>query len=230
VSKTSRSISESLDALPGSGLLRLARSDRAQPRSMTPHPLLFTSIHPEDDSSGLQFQEVLEDLPAMFGEDAFGMKLDAPDRELLVFDTHDFAFSGFGGDGKAIGKRLPLDDQGMVAGGGEWIGHAEEQVLAVMLDHRGFAMHHPVIHDDIASEGVTNALVSEANAQQGNGGSEGFNDFVRQAGFTGRAWAGRDEQAVGFEVPDLVDGNAVIAMDLHFRLQFAEVLNQVIGE
>jgi hypothetical protein len=40
-------------------------------------------------------------------------------------------------------------------------------------------------------------------------------------------------QVVGFvkgERADLLDGNAVVAMDLHFHLHLPQVLHQVVGE
>ena len=44
-----------------------------------------------------EFQKVTQNLPAMFGQDAFKMKLHPVDRVFLVADAHDFAFVGFGG-------------------------------------------------------------------------------------------------------------------------------------
>ena len=38
------------------------------------------------------------------------MKLHTPNRELLVFDTHDFAFIGLRGDFEAIRQVVALDN------------------------------------------------------------------------------------------------------------------------
>jgi len=38
----------------------------------------------------------------------------------------------------------------------------------LVLNRRGLAVHHAVIHDDLSAEGVADALVSEANAENGN--------------------------------------------------------------
>ncbi len=70
----------------------------------------------------------------MFGEDAFGMELDAPDREVLVADAHDFAFVGFGSDFEAVGEGIALDDERVIAGGGEGIGYAGEKVFGVVFN------------------------------------------------------------------------------------------------
>lgn len=50
-----------------------------------------------------QLQEVLHDHPSVLREDAFRMKLDAPDGKLLALYAHDFAFLRFGGDFQAVG-------------------------------------------------------------------------------------------------------------------------------
>src|SRR5262249_61847346 len=48
-------------------------------------------------NSGFEFEEVLQDLAAVLGENAFGMELHSPDGKFLVLDAHDFAFFVFGG-------------------------------------------------------------------------------------------------------------------------------------
>src|SRR6185503_14876506 len=77
-----------------------------------------------------KFEEVLHNQPAAFGQDALGMELHAPNWVLLVADSHDFAFLGFRGDLEKIRDGVALDHEGMVAGGGERVGHAGEQILA----------------------------------------------------------------------------------------------------
>src|SRR6266850_1089338 len=55
--------------------------------------------------SGGQLEEVGEDLFAAFGEDGFGVELDAPDGKLLVADAHDLAFGfGLSGDLQRVGQ------------------------------------------------------------------------------------------------------------------------------
>ena len=46
----------------------------------------------------------------MFGEDAFRMKLDAPEGEFAVADSHDLAFFGFGGDFQAVRQIFSVND------------------------------------------------------------------------------------------------------------------------
>jgi len=114
----------------------------------------------------------------MFREDAFRVKLNAPNGVLFMFDAHDFAFIRFGGDFEAIGQGFPPYDQGMIASGGEWIGDAFEKVLAIVLNRRGFAVHHAVVHHDITTEYVADALMAQANSQRWNVGAKGADNLV----------------------------------------------------
>ena len=77
----------------------------------------------------LELEEIPQDLPAVFSEDALRMKLNAPNRKLLVFHAHDFAFLRFGGDFQAIRQRLPANYQRVIARGGKRIGHAFEKIF-----------------------------------------------------------------------------------------------------
>src|SRR3974390_842597 len=101
------------------------------------------------------------------------MKLHAPDWGLFVPYSHDLTLLSLRGDFQAVGYAGALDDQRMVAGGGEGIGHALEQVLAVVLNERGLAVHHAVVDDHIASENMTDALVPQADAEGGDLRPEG---------------------------------------------------------
>ena|SRR5260370_15924154 len=94
------------------------------------------------------------------------MKLDAPDWECFVFYSHDFPLLGFGGDFQTIRQAVPLDHERMVASRGERIGHPCEQIFSIVLNKGGFAMHHPVIYDDVSAKNVADALMSEANAKR----------------------------------------------------------------
>ena len=54
--------------------------------------------------------EVLEHGVAMLGEDRFRVELHAVNGQRPVAQAHDFLSVGFGGDFKAVGKRVPLHD------------------------------------------------------------------------------------------------------------------------
>src|ERR1039457_7643178 len=92
------------------------------------------------------------------------MKLHAPDWQFLVPHAHDFALAGFGSDFETIGQRVALDDERMIARGDKGIGHPHKKVLAVVLNRRGFAVHHAVIYHHLRAEHVSDALVTEAES------------------------------------------------------------------
>src|SRR5260370_25937351 len=62
-------------------------------------------------------QEVPEQRMAVFGEDRLGMELDARERILTVAQSHHRAIVGPGGDLEVGRQILPINDQGVVAGG-----------------------------------------------------------------------------------------------------------------
>lgn len=158
------------------------------------------------------------------------MELDAPDGKGFVADAHDFAFVGFGGDFEAVGEGFFFDDERVVAGGGERIGHVLEEVFVVVPDGGRFAVHHAVVDNDVAAEGVADALVAQADAEDGDFAGEVFDDVVGEAGFARGAGAGGDENAVGVEFFDAGEGDLVVAVDLHGNVHFAQVLDEVVGE
>ena len=114
------------------------------------------------------------------------MKLHAPDRKILVPDSHDFPFLGFRRDLQAGGNGLSLDDERVVTGRGKRIGHVLEEILAVMPDGGGLAMHHAIVHHHLRSERMPDALVPEADSEKGDERPERPDDVVGKAGFPGR--------------------------------------------
>ena len=60
--------------------------------------------------SRLQIEEVLEELLAVFGEDGFGMELNAVHRIFGVHKSHDFAFGGFRRDFQTGRQAFAFDD------------------------------------------------------------------------------------------------------------------------
>src|SRR5258707_6301193 len=94
------------------------------------------------------------------------MKLHAPNRKLLMLHAHDFTFVGLGRNFQTIRQSVALDYQRMIARGGKRIRHTLEEILSVMLNERRFAVHHSVIHNDVAAENVPDALMSETDAER----------------------------------------------------------------
>src|SRR5205823_9382565 len=116
-------------------------------------------------------------------------ELHAPDGKFLVPDAHDLALLGLGGDFQKIRQGIALDDQRMVAGGGERIRHAFEQFLTVVFNQRRFAVHYAIVDHHRRAESVADALVPQANAEGRGRPAKLANDVVREPGLARRAWA-----------------------------------------
>ncbi len=77
-----------------------------------------------------QLEEVREQRVPLLGGDALGMELHAMHGMRLVLQPHDDAVRRLGRDLEAVGQRLPLDDQRVVARHLERLGQALEDALA----------------------------------------------------------------------------------------------------
>ena len=88
----------------------------------------------------LEREEILEELFAAGGEDGLGVELDAFEFCAAVADAHDDAVVGFGSDGEFARKGFALDDERVVASGGERVGEFAEDAFCVVMDGAGFAV------------------------------------------------------------------------------------------
>ena len=158
------------------------------------------------------------------------MELDTPYGKLFVFNPHDLAFVGLSGYFEAVREAVAANNEGMVSSRGKWVGHALEQVLAVVLNRGGFSVHHAVIHDHIRAEDMTDALMSEADAQRWDLGAECADNFVGQTRFARRTRTRRDKDSVGVQAPNCCESNLIISMNLHVHAHFSQVLHEVVRE
>ena len=178
----------------------------------------------------VESEEVFQNLHAAFGGDGFGVELDAPDGEFAVAESHDFAFGGLGGDFEGCGEGGALDEERVVARGGEALGHVAEDVGVFVENRRGLPVHEAVGADDAAAIEVADGLVSEADAEDGFLAGEGADHVEGDAGFGGGAGAGGDEDAVGVEREGFGGRDLVVAEDALFDAQLTEILDEVEGE
>jgi len=84
-------------------------------------------------------QKILQELLAGIGEDGFGVELHAFDFVAAVTESHDDAVVGFGRDRELARERFALNDQRMVARGGEGIRKLAENILVVVMNLARFA-------------------------------------------------------------------------------------------
>ena len=119
----------------------------------------------------LSFRKLAQQFVALLGQDRFGVELHALDGQRLVAHAHDLVDAavvvlGPGGDFQAVGQALALDHQRVVAGRGrtDWAGPANTPWSVV--EHRaGLAVHGRPRAHDLAAEGLADALVAEADAE-----------------------------------------------------------------
>jgi hypothetical protein len=141
-------------------------------------------------------KEVLQQFVAALGGNRFRMELHALDRQRPVPQPHDLAVGGPGGDLEALGQRLALDCQRVIAGGGERARQAGEHADARVLDGGGLAVHQRPGSDHPAAERVADCLVAEADAEDRHPAAEAADHLERDAGLGRRARPGRDADAV----------------------------------
>ena len=91
-------------------------------------------------------------------------------------------------------------------------------------------MHQSCRADHLATKGLADGLMSEADAEQRHASGEVANELDTDARFLRRTRPGRDYDAVGMYRFDLVDGDLVVAADHDLFAQFAKVLDEVVSE
>src|SRR4051794_23091552 len=178
---------------------------------------------------GSGIQEVAQQRPALVGEHRLGVELHALRGQLAVADRHDDAAAG-GGDLEDGRQRFLLHDQRVIAPHGQRRGDAREDRAAVVGDRRRLAMHREVA-DDGAAEGLGERLVAQADAERRDAGlGKPLDDLEADARLVRGARAGRDDDAVGPSLEQLVDVRGVVAHDVELAPQLAQVLDEVVGE
>src|ERR1039457_1436851 len=158
------------------------------------------------------------------------MELYTPERKYPMTHPHDLAIFYPGVNLQALREGGALHHKRVIAGSLKRIGQSTEQLLAVMMDGRGLAMHQGDAAHDIASEGCPDGLMAKTDAQDGDLSGEMCNAGDGNAGLFGRAGAGRDDEASGLKRFYFRQGDSVVAVNLHIFTKLAEVLNDVIGK
>ncbi|KAJ8518984.1 hypothetical protein ON010_g18135 [Phytophthora cinnamomi] len=172
-------------------------------------------------------EEVLDELEAVLREDALRVELPTLDLVLLVPHAHDHVGALDGGrDLEHVGQRLGQPHERVVADGLELGRHALEQALAVVHHDGRLAVHDlaGVVH--CAAEDLEHALVAQTHARDGDLAGERADHVARHARVLGVARPGRDHDAVGLHLADLVQRDLVVAPHLHMRPELGHVLQR----
>ena len=98
------------------------------------------------------------------------MILDAFELVCFVADSHDLVLVCPSNDFEVVRKAAGLDHEAMVSRGFEGVGDSLVNSLSVVVDHRCLAVHDSVGPNNLCSQGVADALVSQADTQEGNSG------------------------------------------------------------
>jgi hypothetical protein len=178
---------------------------------------------------GLQREEILKKLHPNVGEDRFGVELDAFDEEFAVAETHDDAI-GFRGDFELIRKSFFLDDERVIARGGEILRQILEDGLVVMVDAAGFAVHDFRRSNHAPSKRKADGLMAETHTENWNHTGEAANHVHADTGVLRSAWTRRNYDALRLLLGNLLERDLVVAMHFQFLAQLAEELREVIGE
>lgn len=167
----------------------------------------------------------------MLSQDGFGVELDAFDRQFFVTQAHDQPVGRFGRDFEHVGQRFAVDNEGMVATRVELALDSGEQRSSVVLHCHRLAVHRLGPADYVSAEMLPDCLMAEANAEDRHTLCEPFDHRKRNPGGIGCSGTGRDEYFFRLQIGfDFIDGNFVIADDLHIGTQLAQVLDEVVGE
>ena len=93
-------------------------------------------------------------------------------------------------------------------------------------------MHAAVGARDAAAEDFGEALVAQADAQNGDGAGEAFDSVVADTGIGGRAGTGGDDQMGWAKIGKRFGGGGIVAddMDMWFFVKGSDGLDEVVGE
>ncbi len=164
----------------------------------------------------------------MRGGDAFGMELDALDRELAVAHPHHLAVGRPGRDLELVGD---LDRrERVVAAGLEVLGEAGEHAPAVVLDEGRLSVQERLCGPDLASEGLDDRLMAEADPERWHARPEPADQLDRDPRVRRTAGTGGDHEVGGIEGLGLLDADRVVSEDPHLGSKLLEEVDEVVGE
>src|SRR3989454_9566618 len=147
-----------------------------------------------------------------------------------VLARHDLTVLRGGGDAEIARQRVPADHEGVVARCGEGVGQPGEDAPAVVPDGGCLAVHWPPGPHDRGAVGRPDALVAEADPENGNRGPEAPHDLDRDPGLGGGARARRDDDVRRPQRFDVPERRGVVTADDGILPQLAHVTGQGVDE
>ena len=165
------------------------------------------------------------------GKHTLRVELHPFNRQTPVANTHDFTIIHSGsGHFETVRQAGVLDSEGVIACCGEWIRHPFKDTRVCVLDLTGFAMHQSSCAYNFASECLSDGLMPKADTKNWEEpGTAGY-CLNRNAGLSRRARAWRHKQMGWCKLDNVINRDLVITFDHHFSAEFAEIVDDVIGE
>ena len=153
------------------------------------------------------------------------MELHALDPVRAVPDRHHLAVLRAGGDRQLV--RHAHGRERVVAPCLDLLGQAREDPLAVVSDAARLAVQERLRLADLASEGLDDRLMAEADPEGRDGRPEPPDQLHRDARILRASGAGRDDEPVGCERLRLLHRDRVVAEDLDLGAELLEQMDEV---
>ena len=167
----------------------------------------------------------------MLRGDRFRVKLNALDRQLAMLKPHNRAILKLCGDFKAIRKAFALNNQRMIPGGVKWCRQTCKNAFAVVMHLAHLAMHDLMTPGHSAAKSLADGLMPQADAHQRRFGFRcGLNQRQADTRLIWCSGAGRQENPRRLHRHGFLGIDRIVAPDLNIRPQFAQIMDEVVGE
>ena len=186
-------------------------------------------------SRGLrQAEEILDHLFAGRCQHALGMELHSLNRKLSMAEAHNDASAiliACPGTDFEVARQVAFpDDQGVITSGSKRRVNSPKDGSPVVFHRAGLAVHQSFGADHLPTESLADRLMSEADTEDRNFAGKVADQFDADPGVLRRARARGNDDALGIETRYLVHAEFVVPPYFDASAQFAEVLDEVVGE
>ena len=179
--------------------------------------------------SASQRQEVRQQRVAGRREYRLRVELDSPGGHCPVPQRHERSVRRPGQWNEFRRQGFGVDDQRVVSGHHQRRGKPREQVDAFMLNGADLSVDRSS-PDHPTAERLTQALVSQANAQERNPPDDESREIDTDSGLTGRTWAGGEDYLAGPERYGGLEIDRIVADHDRLLSQFLNVACEVVDE
>src|SRR5258708_4589162 len=167
---------------------------------------------------------------AVLGQNRFRVELHALDREFLMAHAHDFTIGRPRRYFQAIRQRLALDRERVITRYAEMLRQIGKHAPAIGFDRAYLAVHDGLRAHHASAERFADSLMAQADAENRDLSRELAQHVERDARMLRVARPRRQADPLGIQLRDFIEGNFIVAVRPHVLAQFAEILDQVIGE